>query len=223
MNDIQEITSSLDQPAVDFLTYTELQDIDKIFEQSLQERDIYIISKFIKQKTMQIKLAGWSLAKILYLLNTHWEEFEIQEDFENLIMQEFGISNVTASRYIRAWSLFAEKKIPEQLQAEIQSRPIKDVIAIANTVKQGYELSKDDWENLAYSPDNKTVLGILRDIKGEEPRSNQLTIVLKRNGDLYAYQNDQSSFLGYFDLGVLDDIKTKALERIINNTGIVKE
>ena len=199
------------------------EQIDKIINTSVEQKNAEIAFSACRQMIDISKLSGMGLAKALYMIRSNWDRYDLDDDFEDLAFDRLGLRSETISRYSRVWAMHVEGQIPEQFAESIQQRNIKDQIPIASAISQGYEFSERDWEEFAHAPDYATVSRKLREIKGTAPRKNSLQITLKRDGTLVAMHNDNQVFVGYLNVKEKSDTTLRAVERIVNNAGILKD
>ena len=222
-NDLLDITSDFDQELVtgdDWL----LNKIDRVIEQAIAEHNAYIALDTCKSLKSIIKTSGLGLAKLLYLIYSNWSEFQIQEDFEEVVYEYTGLHKHTVSRYTRVWAMYAENRVPEEYKQEILEKNIRDQIPIANALMQGYEITKADWKNLAEAPDYNAVSQvILEDVKEKPYRSNALRLVIDRMGTIWAKRGDEPRrFVGSLEINSDEPAVQQAIQRILKNTGILE-
>jgi hypothetical protein len=222
-NQLEIIETALDQP-LPIQPLVVLDKVEDVFAQSIKDKDPAIAFNAAKILIAATRIAGLGMAKLLFLMRDNWPQYHVPDNFEDVAYEAIGLSKVTISRYIRIWEMFYSKDVPPQIVENLQQRPIKDLSAIATTWA-GYPIPDDKWEELAHAEDNSTVLEILREIKGEEPRKNSIILRLERNGTIRAWNRDQGHFVGYLNLddGKDNEIVGKAIERIINGAGIMRE
>ena len=218
----EELISALDQP-IRFDPRPILEDIDTFYSHQKELGDIEVILEKAKTYISNFRMSGLVLAKLLYLMKRDWNDFDVGDTFEDTIYDVLGISKVTVNRYIGVWSLFAENLAPADLSLKLQNKPMKSLIPMAKTVEQGFEVEDEEWQELANAPDDATIRGILRGIKGQAPRKYGLTIVLKRNGDLIAYNDGTQYGIGYLEVDSTLEPTKKAVERIVSSAGITRE
>lgn len=225
MNDeLALLTNSLDQ-SIPFDTDQLSKAIEEVIQQALEKDDPSIAFNVGRSLIKASKLAGLGLAELLFTMKSYWPAFETGEEFEDRAFVEFGLSKATIMRYIRDWEMLNSGDIPPQLENKIAEKNMKDINAIATTWASGYDIPEKAWEELADAPDNNAVLGILRDVKGIEPRVSSLVIRMERDGTLRGWMQGEGHFLGYLAVEEAkdDDTVKKAIERIISSSGIVLE
>jgi hypothetical protein len=220
MNEI--ITSSLDQemPSEIWL----LEDYDKKVAAAVEQRDVTILYDAIRDLREKAKAVGLTLAKMLYTASQCWEVFGIDEDFTRAFYEPVGLHQHTVERYVKVWSMFETRQIPESLEREFKDKNIKSLIPIAHAIDQGYEIGEGDWKRLAYAPDYASTARIVRDdIKNQEPRKNALQLFLKRDGSVVCYKGPFVETVAWLDVNNSSPVVQQAIERIKKNSGMLEE
>ena len=174
---------------------------------------------------MQVsKTSGLGLAKILYYIYTDWEDFGIEDKFEDIVYEYVGLHKYTVHKYVRVWAMHQENRIPAKYEQEIMQRNIKEQIPIANALVQGYDINEDNWEKLSNASDFNEVARIVReDIKNKEPSIDALRLRLDNMGAIWAYKAGEKRLVGALNVKDADEIVKQAVQRIINNCGIMEE
>lgn len=220
MSDLIEV-NSLDQSLpVDY--EQTLSKIDEVVQESIEMKDAYYALNFGVKLIQMAQLSGMGLAKLFYLLRENWEIFELGDSFDNVAYSYVGKSKATVDRYIRVWEMYEERIIPKEFEEEIRQKNIKEQIYIATLPAQGYEPSKEDWQDIVDAPDYNSVSAKVREIKGEEPRKSALLIFISETGELSAQQEGEVQFVGYLDVNDAGDIAEKAIQRIIRSVGVLQ-
>lgn len=215
-----ELISSLDQP-IPYDPTDALNKIEEFYLEAQKDKEVRKVLNKAKEIIGGFRTSGLVLSKLLYMLKRDWDKFEINDVFEDVMMVELGISRITIQRYIGVWDVLTHSSLSEKVHLQLQAKPMKSLIPISKAIEQGYVLEEDVWEELANAPDDASVRNILREVKGQEPRKNSLTIYLERNGDLKAYMGKQSEFIGWVTIETTSEIVKKAVKRIIDGAGIV--
>jgi len=199
-----------------------LEKVEKTILESIQEKKPQIALDLCKRLIQIGKLQGLGLAKVLYLIDKHWMEYDLDESFEEVAFADLGLHVHTVERYIKLWRMYELKKIPEEFESSIRQKNLMSQIPIANTIAQGYEIDNETWEELANAPDFSSVSEIVRDIKGKPPRKSSLQISMKRDGTLSAIQAGEYAHIGYLNIDDDTELCQSAIERIIRNAGILR-
>jgi hypothetical protein len=215
-----ELVSSLDQP-IPYDPTKALDQIESFYRSAKEGKGVYLVLNKVKEIIGNFRTSGLILSKLLYMLHRDWDEYEVGDNFEDVVTAEIGISKITISRYLSVWTIFEHVSLTDNLTAQLQAKPMKSLIPIGTAIDQGYDIDEDTWQELAEAPDDATVRRLLRDVKGQEPRKNSLVIALERNGDLTAYRDGKQAFIGWLDVKKDDEIITKAVKRIVDSTGIM--
>lgn len=198
-----------------------LDRIDEILKEAIEKKNAYIALNACKSLIQVTKISGLGLAKILYFIYMNWDEFGIEDEFEDVVYEYIGLHKYTVNRYVRVWGMHQEKKIPEKFEKEILQRNIKDQIPIATAIKQGYVIEEEDWSKLANASDFQEVSQIVReDIKGKERRKGTLQIFIDSMGSIWAIKEGWRKFVGSLEIKDEDEMVQQAIQRIISNSGI---
>ena len=222
-NDDIMLVGSLDQPIVTDNGWI-LERIDVIIQESVQKHDAIIALNVCKQLVEISKTSGLALAKALYLIKINWDEYDVGDEFTNTVLDYTGLHQHTIDRYVSVWAMFANHNVPKDLLEEVIQRNIKDLIPVAKAIEQGYEIDRDNWEAIAEATDFAEVAKIVReDIKQKEPRKGSLQLYMDRTGTIWAFQNDERKFVGSLEVTDEDEVVQKAINRIINGSGIIKQ
>jgi hypothetical protein len=214
------IISPLDQD-IDVNDADVLSQIERLIMESIAEKDLQKALHICKQIYGIAKLSGKALAKVLYLIKSHWGEFGLSDNFEDTLTSVTGLTRHTIQTYTAVWDVFESGKIPEQFSDIVMGKNIKLIVPIAQTLNAGYEIDDDDWEELSDASDFSTVSKKLREIKGQPPRSNSLQIIMDRSGGLTAIKEDERRYVGWLNLDDQDDIVQQAIQRIIKGAGVL--
>ena len=194
--------------------------IDDVILHLRQTNDMSEIVKVSNIMDKINKVSGLAKAKLLWGWNMWWsetgQETKRGDVFEDMVESETGTKPITIKRYILTWQYIDDLVIPK----EVQERRMDDLVKIATTLSQGYDISKDSWKKLARASNSSEVGEILRLIKGKSARKSGLTIVLTRDGSLNAWQNEKKHFVGYLEVSSEDEVVKKAIQRIVDNSNI---
>ena len=200
-----------------------LEKIEQMIMDSITEGD-YLKAIHICTQLIQVtKLSGLALAKSLYLIKSNWDKFTISDNFDDTLASRTGLTKATIQRYTSVWSMYAENKVPELFADTIKQMNIKSQIPIAQALDAGYEIDEDDWEELAEAPDFSTVNAKMRDIKGKEPRSHALMLLMDRDGGIKAIKQDKQVYVGWVNLSDEDEVVQQAISRIIKGSGVLEQ
>jgi hypothetical protein len=217
------ISSSLDQEAVSSGDWA-LELIDTKIQEAIETQNVDILFETIRNLRELAKVTGLALAKILYMMHRNWNVFSDKNDFGDEVFIGTGLHPNTITNYVRIWALFDQKQIPEDLEDDFKQKNIKDLVPIANTLTQGYEITTEYWKELANAPDFNSVSHIIRDKIKEAPhRKNSLRIWLKRDGTIRLYKGSGEVSGGFLDVQSTNPIVQEFIERFIKNMGALNE
>lgn len=192
--------------------------IDLVVEHLRQTNDMTEIIRVSNIMDKINKVSGLAKAKLLWNWSYWYKETGQEEKrgdvFEDMIESETGTKSITAKRYILAWGYIEDCIIPK----EIQSRPMDDLIKIATTLDNDYDISKENWKELEKASNSAEVREILRKIKGQEPRKSGVRKVLSRDGSLNLYDSQGGKhFAGYLELKSDDELVQKFIRQFVQN------
>lgn len=196
---------------------------DGIIAKTRELKDPYHALEAIRQMDRLRNLVGISKAKVLHFLNKYWEEFQINESFMEVVLAYSGLTNrVVIKRYIQIWNMFDQKLIPEEFVDEIKQKPINDLTPIMGALVSGYELSNEDWKEIAERKGNSDISNYIRtQVKNVEPISRAITYVLdKIDGTLYAITYGHKYAIGKITLKNVDEPARRAITRLIETMNI---
>lgn len=197
--------------------------VDAVIEQLKETKDLQVVDGALGSLLTIQKFSIFGIAKMLHGVKHWWDDNNWDEEtgdtFEDRFYSSHGLNPVIMDRYISVW------EYRSQMPEKIHSRPLKDQIAIAATLSEGYEIPKQAWRELEKADSNSAVLKILREIKGKAPRKSSMMLYLERNGNLSLVNSDgEKKFVGLLNVKEEkgdDDIR-KAISRYVNNTGTIR-
>lgn len=220
-----DITSGLDQglpitkDTIDFLFGMKHQ-----YEEMLNNKDKNGIVRFLNNIYNVSRISSIVLANVLYWLDKDWEQWDLGEDFIEFAFEHLGYSKTTIDRYIAIGRLYNQNLVPEHLREQLFSLTMKSLVPIAKAVEQGHEITEDDWEKLAWCPDDNSVRKEIRKIKGVPPRKHSMIIMLDSDGELTVLFGEDSVpiYIGYLNIDI-DDVNVQAaINRIVENSNIIR-
>ena len=201
-----------------------LERIDKILDKAVENKDAYIALNACKELVQVSKISGLGLAKMLYHIYAKWDEFGITDPFEEVVYEYIGLHKYTVQKYVKVWAMHQENRIPAKYEQDILQRNIKDQIPIANALVQGYKIEDEDWDKLVDASDFNEVAKIVReDIKKKEPSIDMLRLHIDNMGGLWATKAGIRKLIGALNIRDENEIVKQAVQRIINNCGILEE
>jgi hypothetical protein len=222
MNDELTIISPLDQ-AIETDNQTILERVEALIQDAIDKKDVHAALNVPKQLVAVQKVSGVALARAMYLIKENWDKFEIEEPFDDVAFSYMGTSKETVRKYYLVEKMHEEDMIPEPYREKISQMNIRDQIPIAYTLDMGYEIEEEDWQELSRAYDAPTIRAITRGIQGKPPRKHALLITLNRDGSLVATKAGEIYEVGWLDVDDADEAVRQAIERIVKNTGIIRQ
>jgi hypothetical protein len=219
-----EIVAMIDQSVPIKMEQSLFDRIDTVLAQSLEEKDPAIALSVGKGLLGVVRLGGLGLAKLLHGVNSRWKEYEYSGTIYALAEDELGIlAKATIKRYIAVWEMITGGYIPKDVLDEVKVKPMRQLVPMASLITQGFDVSTKDWVRLAHATDAAEVAEIVREIKGKPPKKQSMKIVLEADGTLNAWNGGKIVNIGMLRVeNETDEIVAKAIERIVNNSGIVR-
>lgn len=197
--------------------------VEEVLETAFKNHDIDYALNTCESLRKIAGLSGKALAHLLYKLKQHWTYFEIEDSFEEMVYPRLGLHSHTIERYIKIAEMFDKEMIPKEFEDKVRGRNMTELMPIANTLAQGYELDDDDWKRIAQAPDEKSIRSEIRDITGKEARKSGLTIFLDNRGSLWAADKTDRKFIGSLEITDDEPLVKKAINRIVDNAGVMRQ
>jgi len=219
-----EVLALIDQSVPIKMEQSLFDRIDLVLAQSLKEKDPSIALSAGKNLLGVIRLGGLGLAKLLHGVYTRWNDYEYSGTVYELAEEELGIlAKATVNRYVAVWDMLTGGYIPKDVIEYIKAKPMRQLVPMASLISQGFNVLMTDWLRMAHAIDIGEVAEIVREIKGKSPKKQTLTIFLEDDGTLQAWYNSQTKNIGYLDIkNENNEIVAKSIERIIDNSGIIR-
>jgi hypothetical protein len=167
-------------------------------------------------------VSGHAKAKLLYASSEWYKQNVPSENFADHVTSTTNIkSKTTVDRYITVWQYVEELVIPKQ----IAERPMRELVPIAKTLSQGYEISKEQWRKIDLCSNDGELRDILRTIKGKAERKNARVIKMSRDGSLYGWKGNKKYFIGYLNVKDAQDdiVLAEFIEKIKISAGVIEE
>jgi len=198
--------------------------IDEIVGRAVALKDLEIATGSIHQLDELKKVAGWSKAYAFYKIREHWHEFEIGDNFQDSMVSLTNHNSQTVIRYIRAWEAIQEA--PVEIAQKLLSSNIGNVFSVANAVAQGYDVTDDDWEQVAQLPKPSDVNDYVREeIKEAEPRQRKGSgAFVDREGNVYVVDKDgEFQFAMYVNYNSDVEEVQQLINRVLERSNISKQ
>jgi hypothetical protein len=167
-------------------------------------------------------VSGHAKAKLLWASSEWYKQNVPDENFADHVTSTTTIrSKRTVDRYVTTWKYIDDLSIPKQ----IAERPMRELVPIAMTLKQGYDISKDQWRKIDLCANDGELRDVLRKIKGKSERKSARVIKLQRDGSLYGYKDKKKYFIGFLNVKEAQDdiVLAEFIEKIKIGAGMVEE
>lgn len=168
-------------------------------------------------------LSGKAQAYTLFLM---WRNLYAEDDdaFAEQMLHKTGKAADTLKKYLRAGEAIAylRDNVPADIREKMLDRPVGDLIAVGQAMREHGAFSPQQLQAIARQPDNATLRQeISRAVGKPAQNSNILTIRVRRDGTLIAYQGEN-----YEEIGVLKantEVGLRAIARILSRSGITDD
>ena len=167
-------------------------------------------------------VSGHARAKLLYATSEWYKQEEPDKSFIDDVTSFTSMNKTVVDRYITVQKFIENHDIPK----EIQDRPMRDLIPIAKTLAQGYDISKEQWRKIKNTTNDGELRDVLRQVKGKAERKSAKVLKLDRDGSLYLYVKGQpKKFIGYLNVDDAenDTAIAEEIEKIKIKCGIIEE
>ena len=195
--------------------------MDLVLENLNKDNDLQAVDNALHVLLGMHRLSVFAIAKLVWGTKKWWIDREWDEEsgdtFEDHFDATHNLKRLQLDRYVMVWDH------RDEMPKEIHTRPLKDQIAIAQALSQGFNISKEDWKKLVQAANNSEILGILRKVKGKPPRKSYLNIRMERDGSVYGWDSDGGRhYLGFLNIKEENDDEyiKKGISRITKNSGI---
>lgn len=202
---------------------------EKDFMQTIDNEIVYLhdtgdvnhVMKTITSLDSVDKVAGHAKAKLLWATDEWWKQNKADENFPDHVESTTTTKAVTVKRYVKVWKYVDDLTIPK----EAAQRPMRELVPIASTLAQGYDISKDQWRKINLCANDRQLAEVLQKVKGKQPRKSARVIKLSRDGSLNLWKDNKKKFLGYLNLKEAETDKdiAEAIEKIKVSAGILEE
>lgn len=196
-----------------------LRGVDDVIVSLYQTGDIAHAVAVLNAFEKFMDVSGIARAKMLWGCQLWFTGTEQKGDF----YEKFGIAEkhqrTYADRLIRLWDCIDKDMVPKA----IQKRQVRDLLPITEALSQGYDLSKATWLKLEQALDTNEINEILREVKGKPPRKGSLSLVVNDKGTITVWHEGNGYFVGSLNLADKEDAVVKAVNRIIERSGIKRK
>jgi hypothetical protein len=200
-----------------------LNSIDGVIRSAIIQSDPGVIFDFGRTLWKDGHIKGLGLAKLLGKTSQQWSVFqmgEVTERFEDAISAEIGISAQTARKYADMWeALFENPSISTQDKKALYGKPIKSLLLLTAAARDEDDIN---WKAVGEASTVNEVREIVRDARGGKTSSNSsVKIIMSANGEIRAKCGESSAVIGHLSVNEEDPIIKKAIQRIVDRSGIL--
>jgi len=166
-------------------------------------------------------ITGHAKAKLLFASSEWFKQNKPDENFSDHVESTTSLKKVTVDRYVLVWKYVEDLTIPK----DISERPMRDLIPIAKTLSQGYDVSKEQWKQIDLCANDGELRDVLRKIKGKAERKSASVLKLSRDGSLYLWKKNVKKFIGFLNVkeAETDTDIAEEIEKIKISRGIISE
>lgn len=199
-----------------------LQSIDNEIVHLHDTGDVNHVMKFLSALDDMEGVTGHAKAKLLWATSEWWKSNKTNENFYDQVETTTSTRAVTAKRYVMVQQYVEDYSIPR----DIVERPMRDLVPIASTIKQGYSIDSHGWEKIRLSTTDGELRDALRKIKGKSERKSAKVLRIERDGTINLYIKDKpKKFIGFLNLkeADVDEDIAAAIEKIKVSSGMIEE
>lgn len=227
------LPSNYEQPVS--ITEVELNgfdEVDNVVEASLIMGNPDRAFDFGLQVKRTAAVTSYMLAKLLWKLKHHWEEFNIEGEFEDVVYERIGTPKNTTVKYVRMWeNIFANPDIPESTKRILMGRPISDTLLLTAAAKEG--MTPMELKAAALSPDQDALRELIREARGEQTSSGTAlhVFIVTRNdhsrypaGTLYVKRGGggEEKPIGVLNINDKDEDVSQGVARLLS-VGVIEK
>lgn len=198
-----------------------MQAIDQEIIQLHDSGDVNHVMSVLNGLNNMEGVTGHAKARLLWATNEWFKVNVPGEVFSDHVTSTTELKKVTVNNYITTWRYVEDCTIP----MEIVGRPMRDLVPIAKTLSQGYEISKEQWRKIHLASNDGELRDILRQIKKKPQRKSARVIKLTRDGSLYGWKAGKKYFLGFLEIkaAATDAVLAEFIEKIKIGAGVIEE
>lgn len=214
--------------------------VDKVLGDSLEEEGLDKAGEALRRLRNLSQASSVSAAKLLHGVNSHWKEWEHEEDDTFLIwaVRETGYDKYTVKKRVCEWEFLEGNYIPKPHRPKIVDnytiRQLDKIYSIRvaskenkgggylEFIEEDYEVTDKQWLQLAEAIDEQAVGEVVKEIKNKESNSNALSLKIDEDGLVWAYQGKDSQTVGQLFVEKKHPLVEKAIRRITENAAITE-
>ncbi|RMD59754.1 hypothetical protein D6833_10995 [Candidatus Parcubacteria bacterium] len=197
-----DITSSDLAIPVDDRSRNLVQRFEQIADEAIQRRDLEFALNACSQLQSAIVAGGIALSRVLYKLqkNMHLFGFDDLSDFWDEVAAYLGRSAFTLRRYAMVWEVYELGYFPKEIEPRVKALPISVQMKLASAARM-HDFTVEEWNTILNAGNVNDMRLKIYEITERPLRRQTQVLVVKRNGDLYIYQqNKEPFFVGYLDI-----------------------
>lgn len=198
-----------------------LSSIDEEIERLYKTGDVNRAAHVLNSLDSIDNVTGQAKAKFLFGMQSWYSANKPTENFGDYVESISDTKAVTVKRYTTVWKYVEDCTIPK----EIAERPMRDLVPIASTLSQGYEIGKAEWRTISLCASNSELLNVLRKIRGKKERKSARVIKLSRDGSLNGWKDNKKYFIGFLNIkeAETDGVLAEFIEKIKISSGVIDE
>jgi len=165
-------------------------------------------------------VSGHAKAKLLYASSEWFKQNKPDDNFSDHVESTTSLTKSTVDRYVLVWKYVEDLTIPK----EIAQQPMRNLIPIAKTLSQGYEISKEQWKKIDLCANDGELRDIIRKIKGKPPRKSGNLIYWEKDGSLNSWKDNKKEFLGWLDKEQYSSSEQAraAIDKLLDGAGVIR-
>ena len=189
--------------------------IDNVLIQLHDTNNINHVMGIIDSLDKVDTVVGKAKAKLLWGANEWYKINFPDKDFgDHVESVTKSTKRITVLRYVNVWAHIEQENIPKN----IQKRPMRDLVPIANMLSQGFTPSKAEWARIDLCSNSSELGETLAKIKGKKQRKTARKIEMERDGSINLWKDGKKKYLGFLDVveAETDEDIAKAIEYIMD-------
>lgn len=224
---------SLEQPIVLPNLTGVFRQVDSIVDYAVENASPDYALKYIGGLFKLRQITDEAAARAITRLSKRWASLGMTETFIDSAVRETGKQADTIRRYLLVGTMFDDMEAASMemdLILALMGRPLQDQIAIAQAQQEHGKFKIKEFRRLAKAATTAEVRSTLRKLTGreaedaEEVPSKMLTIQVKANGNLEAWQNGKHTILGQLLVSpkdLKDPLRAKGISRLARKSQLV--
>lgn len=208
-----------------------LEDVSSLLDSAAKKADPDAAFRCVEQLAAAGQISGIAQSKALWTIRNKWRIFGASKTtaFEDETFLRVGLASSTVRRYVDVWDMFEHWSLREcspDTRTKLLSRPIGDLIALAQYQNEHGKLDAEQIDKVANATDTAELRKFLRIFKGEDPNSDSMTFVLRRDGTVEAWEKNNVVTLGFIridDEGMKEPLRKRAVEKLKKRARLMEE